>query len=78
MDPNIGRKSDSWTMIQLAVSASWLYHSVHDEYPISTVNLLSHARAQHLLFTELELSQKHIQKALFAVTDKDNAKMHLV
>lgn len=33
---------------------------------------------QHLLFTELELSQKHIPKALFAVTDKDNAKMHLV
>lgn len=45
LDPNIGRKSGSWTMIQLAVSASWLYHSVHDEYPISTVNLLSHARA---------------------------------
>lgn len=28
----------------LAVFALWLYHCAHDEYPISTVNLLSHAR----------------------------------
>lgn len=28
----------------LAAFAPWLYRRVHDEYPISTVNLLSHAR----------------------------------